>query len=92
MFPELNNVVTTDPGFEQFMVRYDSVTRDPELRKEYDMFMGEKMRMSGILFKAQENAKLADARRMLIKGYPIKEISDITELPLDTIQTLTLNP
>jgi hypothetical protein len=92
MFPELNKVVTTDPGFEQFMVRYDSVTSDPEVRKEYDMFMGERMRISGILFKAQENAKLDDARRMLLKGYSINEISDITELPLDTIQTLTLSP
>jgi hypothetical protein len=92
MFPELNEVVTTDLGFEQFMVRYDSVTRDPELRKEYDMFMGERMRMSGIMHVQYERGKLDDARRMLKKGYSINEISDITKLPLGTIQTLTHNP
>jgi hypothetical protein len=56
------------------------------------MFMGEKMRMSGIMHVQYERGKLDDARKMLTKGYSIDEISDITELPLDTIQTLTLNP
>jgi hypothetical protein len=66
--------------------------RNPKLRKEYDMFMGEKMRMSGIMHLQYERGKLDTARNMLTKGYSIDEISDITELPLDTIQTLTLNP
>jgi predicted transposase/invertase (TIGR01784 family) len=92
MFPELNEVVTTDPGFGQFMHRYDSVTSDPEVRKEYDMFMSEKMRMSGILFKAQENVKLETARNMLLDGVKPEKVSQYTLLPLETIQEIRLNP
>jgi predicted transposase/invertase (TIGR01784 family) len=104
MFPELNKVVTTDPGFKQFMVRYDNVTSDPEVRKEYDMFMGEKFRISAImntqfdkglekglkkgLVSGVEQGKLEDARNMLLKGYPLSDITDITQLPIDTIKKL----
>jgi predicted transposase/invertase (TIGR01784 family) len=92
MFPELNNVVTTDPGFEQFMVRYDSVTRDPELRKEYDMFMGEKMRMSGIMHVQYERGKLDTARNMLRDGVKPEKISEYTLLPIETIKEIQITP
>jgi predicted transposase/invertase (TIGR01784 family) len=100
MYPELNNVVSSDPGFEQFMVRYDRVSSDPEVRKEYDMFMGEKFRISAIMntqydkgiLNGIEKGKIEAARNMLLKGYPLSDITDITHLPLETIKGIGLNP
>jgi predicted transposase/invertase (TIGR01784 family) len=36
----------------------------------------------------KKEAKLEDARKMLIKGYPIKDICDITGLTLDEVRKL----
>jgi predicted transposase/invertase (TIGR01784 family) len=38
--------------------------------------------------KGQKEAKLEDARKMLLRGYPIKDICDITGLPLDEVRKL----
>jgi predicted transposase/invertase (TIGR01784 family) len=100
MFPELNEVVTNDPGFGQFVFRYDNVTSDPELRKEYDMFMGEKFRISAImntqfdkgLLSGVEKGKLEAARNMLLDGVKPEKVSQYTLLPLDTIREIRLNP
>ncbi|MDR0947400.1 MAG: hypothetical protein LBM87_06635 [Ruminococcus sp.] len=89
----------TDPGFEQFMVRYDNVTGDPEVRKQYDMFMGEKFRISAMLnmqletgiLRGIEEGKIEDARNMLLKGYPLSDIIEITHLPIETIREIKLN-
>jgi hypothetical protein len=90
---ELNEALDEiDLAFEQFMVRYDSVTRNPELRKEYDMFMGEKMRMSGIMHVQYERGKLDTARNMLLDGVKPEKISQYTLLPLETIKEIQINP
>jgi hypothetical protein len=90
---ELNEALDEiDLAFEQFMVRYNSVTDGPEIRKEYNMFMGERMRISGILFKARENAKIDTARNCLKMGLSVEEVTELSGLPLDTIQEIQLNP
>jgi hypothetical protein len=46
------------------------------------------MRISGIMYKAVENANLQTAKKMLSKGFSISDISDITDLPIETIREI----
>jgi predicted transposase/invertase (TIGR01784 family) len=108
MYPELGNTVKNDPGITQFVGQYNVVSQDATTRSEYDMYLSELFRIGGIkqyayeegetagieigIEQGIEQGKLEAARNMLNKGYPIDDVSDITNLPIETIRTFITNP
>jgi hypothetical protein len=81
----------TEEELKEYEKRFDGVRKSIELRKEYDMYMSEQMKMSGIIFQAVENAKLEDARNMLLDGLKPEKAAQYTNLPIETIQSINLN-
>jgi predicted transposase/invertase (TIGR01784 family) len=91
----LRNTVKYDPGLTQFIKSYDVVTADDKLRQEYDLYARGILYYNGTMRMAYEDGieegKLDDARIMLVKNYPVSDISEITGLPIETIQNLSPN-
>ncbi|MDR0946787.1 MAG: Rpn family recombination-promoting nuclease/putative transposase [Ruminococcus sp.] len=102
MYPELEKVVNTDPGIDQFMIRYDNVTSDPDLRREYNMYMSEKFRISAIMNtqydrgiedgmrEGKYEGKFEDARNFLNMGLTIEQVAKGTMLPVETIRKIQI--
>ncbi|MDR0992072.1 MAG: hypothetical protein LBL87_04125, partial [Ruminococcus sp.] len=92
MYPELGNTVKSDPGINQFVGKYNVVSKDALMRSEYDMYLSELFRIGGIKQYAYEEGKeegiLSTARNMLMDGLPIESIAKYTELPIETIKNL----
>jgi len=54
MTPELQAFVERDAGFRQFSDRYETVSADPETRREYAMWFDETFRQSDMIDSAQQ--------------------------------------
>ena len=54
MTPELQAFAERDPGFRQFNNRYETVSADPETRREYAMWFEEALRQEGMLEWARQ--------------------------------------
>lgn len=88
MHPELQNAIKKDSGISQFVSRYDTVTRSGDLRSEADRWLAERMRISGMMYAAEQNALLKTARNMLLGGLSREQISAFTGLPISDIENL----
>jgi predicted transposase/invertase (TIGR01784 family) len=101
MYPELGNTVKTDPGINQFVGQYNVVSKDKQMRSEYDMYLSELFRIGGIKQYAYEEGiedgfeqgieenKRSTARSMLADGLPIESIAKYTGLSAEIIKNLS---
>ena len=55
--PELQAFATRDVGFQQFCDRYETVSADPETRREYAMWFDEALREEGMLDWARQEGR-----------------------------------
>jgi predicted transposase/invertase (TIGR01784 family) len=108
MFPELGNTVKSDPGINQFVGQYNVVSQDKITRSEYDMYLSELFRISGIrqyayeegensgvekgIEKGIELEKFSIARKSLKIGLAPEQVAELTNLPIETIRNLKINP
>jgi len=69
MTPGLHAFADRDEGFRQFIDRYETVSANPEARREYAMWFNEALRLEGMIDWAQQEGrdeyepKLAEAER-----------------------------
>jgi hypothetical protein len=85
MTPEINHFIENDDGFRQFDERYRQALGDPEIRREYAMWVNELMRERGRL----EAALLEFAKILLIMGIgTLEQISEASKLPIAEIVEL----
>ncbi|MCL2356748.1 MAG: Rpn family recombination-promoting nuclease/putative transposase [Defluviitaleaceae bacterium] len=74
MTPELQAFAEKDAGFRQFYERYETVSANPETRREYVAWFNEALRLEGMLDWARQEgrdeveSKLADAEQKLEKS------------------------
>ena len=74
MTPELQAFAEKDAGFRQFNNRYETVSADPEMRREYAMWFNEALREEGMISWAQQEIrdeyepKLAEAEQQLAEA------------------------
>jgi predicted transposase/invertase (TIGR01784 family) len=100
MYPELGNTVRNDPGINQFVDQYNVVSQSKQMRSEYDMYLSELFRISGIknyaydegVEKGREEGKIAAARRFLKIGLSPEQVAEGADLPIETVRNLTVNP
>jgi predicted transposase YdaD len=97
--------MTTESSLEYQIERLREPTRhseesalghaNREVRKEYDMFMGERFRISAIMNtqfdKGLEQGKFEDARNFLKMGLTIEQVAKGTRLPFETIKEIQLS-
>jgi predicted transposase/invertase (TIGR01784 family) len=88
----LRTTVSEDPGLKQFIENYDRISASGEMRKEYFGYIRGIYYLSGIQRSAFLDGKIDDARNMLLDGVKPEKIAQYTELPLETIQEIQLNP
>jgi predicted transposase/invertase (TIGR01784 family) len=88
----LRTTVMADPGLQQFIENYDRISASGEMRKEYFSYIQGMYYLNGVHRTAFIDGRIEDAKKMLLKGYPISDITEITELPIETIQEIQLNP
>jgi predicted transposase/invertase (TIGR01784 family) len=120
MYPELGNTVRNDPGITQFVGKYNTVSTDENIQREYFKHLSELFRISGIRNMAyddgiergfergrdegmeqgieqgkkegREQEKLSTARNMLSDGIIPEKVAKYTELPIETVRDLSVNP
>ncbi|MCL2356859.1 MAG: Rpn family recombination-promoting nuclease/putative transposase [Defluviitaleaceae bacterium] len=95
MTPGLQAFADRDAGFRQFIDRYETVSADPETRREYAMWFDEALREEGMLAWARQEGrdeveqKLLDGvRSMKEQGIPIEAIKIAFPTLADEIETL----
>ena len=71
---------------------YNVLTGDDELKRLEEVRMFAYMEEQAALSTAKKEEKLKIAKKLLAKGLDIEEISKITELTVEEIQQLKLNP
>jgi predicted transposase/invertase (TIGR01784 family) len=94
MDESLRTTVMEDPGLKQFIENYDRISADGEMRKEYYGYIRGIYYLNGIQRSAFldgiNNGKIEDAKKMLSKGFSLSDISEITDLPIETIREIKL--
>jgi hypothetical protein len=89
MLHESLHLLENDPGMNQFINRYKTVSVDPTVRSDTDKFLAERFRESSQMAAhfelGVEEGKLDDARNMLLDGLALDKIVKYTKLPLETI-------
>jgi predicted transposase/invertase (TIGR01784 family) len=88
----LRTTVKEDPGLQQFIENYDRISASGEMRKEYFGYIQGIYYLNGIQRSAFLDGKIETAKNMLLDGIKPEKISLYTELPLETIQEIQLNP
>ena len=95
MSPGLQAFAERDAGFRQFNDRYETVSADPETRREYAMWFDEALREEGMLAWARQEGRdevkdelLSAARIMKDQGVPIETIAIAFPSLADEIETL----
>jgi hypothetical protein len=93
MTPKLQEFAKRDAGFSQFGDRYAYALGDPEVRKEYAMWVNELMREQGRIDSAERRAKTKMANNLLLMGVLTpQQIAEAAELPLAAVLALRDSP
>ena len=103
MTPGLLAFADRDAGFRQFIDRYETVSADPQTRREYAVWFDEALREEGMLDWARQegrnevrdeyeqkrkNDSLSAARVMKSRGVPLDVIAEAYPSLADEIETL----
>ena len=89
MTTELQAFAERDAGFKQFNDRYETVSADPDTRREYAMWVNEAMRQEGMLEWARQEG-LEEGRRETLSAIQVMKSAGIpVELIIKAFPSLT---
>jgi hypothetical protein len=91
-FQQFNEVGELDPGLKHFLDNYDEIAASGEMRQEYFPYIRGIYYLNGIYRSAYLDAKIDTARNCLKMGLSVEEVTELSRLPLETIQEIQLNP
>lgn len=80
-FREMRNIAKGDEVMEQALEFMEEFLNDEEIRNVYD-------KINDVKYYAKKEEKVETAKNMLKKGFPLQEISEITNLSIKEINDL----
>jgi predicted transposase/invertase (TIGR01784 family) len=90
MTPELQSYAQQDTGYQQFCDQYHLISADPKNRREYALWVNDRMREEGMKAWARDEGEqegiLAVAINLLQMGLPVDKIAVATGLAFDEIE------
>lgn len=78
---EMRNIAKGDEVMEQALEFMEEFLNDEEIRNVYD-------KINDVKYYAKKEEKVETAKNMLKKGFPLQEISEITNLSINEINDL----
>ena len=78
---EMRNIAKGDEVMEQALEFMEEFLNDEEIRNVYD-------KINDVKYYAKKEEKIETAKNMLKKGFPLQEISEITNLSIKEINDL----
>jgi hypothetical protein len=88
MFETFISLDTEEKRQEYFFENYDKIAEEGVMHEEYYPYIQGIYYLNGIQRSAFLDGKIEDAKKMLSKGYSLSDISEITDLPIETIREI----
>jgi hypothetical protein len=88
MMPALQEYAKKDTGYQQFCEQYQLVSANPETRKEYAMWVNNRMREEGQIEWALQEKTKNIVLNMLQINRPLEEIAKVTDLTLEEVSAI----